>query len=744
MPSKTFAVNFETSGFAKASSQMASVADDASDAGDELDDTADSAEDAGDEMDETGSSAAAMGKKIGTAGKVGAAGIAAVTSAVTGAVAGIGKLVSETAQYAKQVDRAAQQSGISAEEIQEIAFAAQQVSGADFDAVRDGLKELALRSQEAAMGTGEAKEAFDRLGISQEFLKSNNPAAIFSRVREELNGAAPKMRIMASEMIFGGEAGEKLVEVLGLSSEEMARLGKQARQTGKVLSGDQVAALERTRGAWRGLTSAVSGLGRQIGAMFAPLVTQEIVPGLRSMVGAIRTSVQALTNLSDTTKGVVAAIGAGTTAVSAALTVYGAWPAIVGAVSTAFSGLGAAATTAYAAITSPITGVIGAIAAIAGAAGLIYDNWAGLSDFFSELFDGLGAGASAIGSVLYETFALAWNEVERLFSEAINALISTVNEGLTALGAESYTIDGEVGIPSSAIAANKRRLGQAQSDLSAAMSGLSSTVAGGMSGGWQAVKESTSDAVSFVQGQLQDLGGAFSLPSMAGGGQPSAGPSGGRGQGSGSGGESQGPGLPSLQPIFSLVNNTSAAESSINRIKKAGKAATSSLAQGFNRAAGSIGQSVSNLIQGKNAALDFGQTMVSVLGDVISKLVKMAAKMAVIASIKAAAGLSGSFSSIGGVLSEVIGLADGGVVTGPTLAMVGEGQESEAVLPLSKLEGMLSQPSPVPQMAASAPTGAGAQGLSVEVQVSGETRREGRDIVTTYDVSKRAQARRGR
>ncbi|GHJ01620.1 hypothetical protein TPA0906_34850 [Streptomyces olivaceus] len=34
-------------------------------------------------------------------------------------------------------------------------------------------------------------------------------------------------------------------------------------------------------------------------------------------------------------------------------------------------------------------------------------------------------------------------------------------------------------------------------------------------------------------------------------------------------------------------------------------------------------------------------------------------------------------------------LAEGGLITGPTLAMVGEGREDEAVLPLSKLDGML-------------------------------------------------------
>ncbi|MEU3620597.1 phage tail tape measure protein [Streptomyces sp. NPDC006872] len=37
-------------------------------------------------------------------------------------------------------------------------------------------------------------------------------------------------------------------------------------------------------------------------------------------------------------------------------------------------------------------------------------------------------------------------------------------------------------------------------------------------------------------------------------------------------------------------------------------------------------------------------------------------------------------------------LADGGITTGPTLAMIGEGSEREAVLPLSRLEQLLSQP----------------------------------------------------
>ncbi len=42
-------------------------------------------------------------------------------------------------------------------------------------------------------------------------------------------------------------------------------------------------------------------------------------------------------------------------------------------------------------------------------------------------------------------------------------------------------------------------------------------------------------------------------------------------------------------------------------------------------------------------------------------------------------------------------LAAGGIATAPTLAMVGEGQESEAILPLSKLERLLANPLSVQQ-----------------------------------------------
>ena len=50
-----------------------------------------------------------------------------------------------------------------------------------------------------------------------------------------------------------------------------------------------------------------------------------------------------------------------------------------------------------------------------------------------------------------------------------------------------------------------------------------------------------------------------------------------------------------------------------------------------------------------------------------------------------------ALSTIGGLAAPVPGLASGGIVTQPTLAMIGEGRQSEAVIPLDQLGGMLGR-----------------------------------------------------
>lgn len=102
----------------------------------------------------------------------------------------------------------------------------------------------------------------------------------------------------------------------------------------------------------------------------------------------------------------------------------------------------------------------------------------------------------------------------------------------------------------------------------------------------------------------------------------------------------------------------------------------------------SVWTSIKEFFQG---VIDFIVTNVSKAVSAIEKILR---------PLREAAELSGKvFKSVGSKVSDgfssviergkgLLGLADGGLVTRPTLAMIGEGGEPEAVIPLSKLRGM--------------------------------------------------------
>lgn len=129
-------------------------------------------------------------------------------------------------------------------------------------------------------------------------------------------------------------------------------------------------------------------------------------------------------------------------------------------------------------------------------------------------------------------------------------------------------------------------------------------------------------------------------------------------------------------------------------------------------------------------ATSFMQTLGQAIQSIIAQLlaaVTVAAILAVVLSL-ATGGIAGtSLQSIGTAMKLVTlpamgipGLAEGGIVTGPTLALIGEGRESEAVIPLSKL----------PQIA-------GANGGAVEVY----GRISGQDILLSSEKAGRVRTR---
>ena len=134
---------------------------------------------------------------------------------------------------------------------------------------------------------------------------------------------------------------------------------------------------------------------------------------------------------------------------------------------------------------------------------------------------------------------------------------------------------------------------------------------------------------------------------------------------------------------------------------------TMSMSQGVQSVLSALGQSVQQLLVNRLAQAasqslgTFGQWVVGVLSQVgavivgviqqaYATLVAFFAWSGPLAPALAAGVIAAALAGIGSIASQVLGtiripgLAEGGIVTGPTLAMVGEGHRREAVIPLER------------------------------------------------------------
>jgi phage-related protein len=100
--------------------------------------------------------------------------------------------------------------------------------------------------------------------------------------------------------------------------------------------------------------------------------------------------------------------------------------------------------------------------------------------------------------------------------------------------------------------------------------------------------------------------------------------------------------------------------------------------QGFQRFIDGLVNVIGLLIRGLNIAI----SAMNRFRDILIRIVESKAFQALLSGIGAIGG------AVGRGIGKIAGLANGGIVTRPTLAMVGEGGEPEAVIPLSKMGQM--------------------------------------------------------
>ena len=225
-----------------------------------------------------GESLSAMGDKIksGAAAmaKVSAAAFTAITGAATATTAAVLKGVDAYTSYGDSVDKMSQKLNMSATAYQEWS-AIMEHSGTSIDSMQASMKTLAN-----AVETG--NDAFERLGISQEEIASMNNEQLFSRTITALQnvGNETERTYLAGQLL--GRGATELGALLNTSAEDTEKMRQRVHELGGVMSDEAVKASAKYKDSIQDMKTAFVGMGRGLITDFVPALT-EVSDGLAAI-----------------------------------------------------------------------------------------------------------------------------------------------------------------------------------------------------------------------------------------------------------------------------------------------------------------------------------------------------------------------------------------------------------------------------------------------------------------------------
>lgn len=336
-------------------------------------------------------------------------------------IAGLTRAVGAFMQLGSAVNDASEKIGINAEKLQELEYAGK-LAGVMPETLQGGLAKLNKGLGEAAAGKNdELAGLLKRLGIS--LRDTNGQVRSAADVMPQLADAIarnqnPAVRARMAVAAFG-KSGQDLIPMLNKGSAGLAEMADEARRLGIILSSEQVAASDELGDTFDKLKMSVQGLGMNIGAKLAPLLTpllarltdwivanreiigqrvdevvtrlaaaldrinwQEITDAIGSVINGINAAADAVGGWSNLLLGLVVIANAG---VIAAILDIGA--ALFRLIPIFYA---AAKAVAMFAIANPaLAGVAVAAGLVAYAAFKIYQNWGGIAGWFANLWESI-------------------------------------------------------------------------------------------------------------------------------------------------------------------------------------------------------------------------------------------------------------------------------------------------------------------------------------------------------------------
>jgi len=169
----------------------------------------------------------------------------AATVMATGLLAGLGAAAYQAAQYGDQIAKAATKTGMTADAVSRLGYAAEQ-SGVGFGELEMGLARMQRSAAEAASGSEMQAEAFAELGVavrnSNGELKSGEE--LFNDVAEGLRRTKNDTERAALAMDIFGRSGVNMLPLLMQGKRGIDALGQEAARTGRVIDDETARAAE--------------------------------------------------------------------------------------------------------------------------------------------------------------------------------------------------------------------------------------------------------------------------------------------------------------------------------------------------------------------------------------------------------------------------------------------------------------------------------------------------------------------
>ncbi len=229
-----------------------------------------------------------LGKGIKTAAKWGTAIVGGASAAVGGLLA----VTNKTAEYADEIDKLSERTGVNREELQRWKYAAEQ-SGADIGKLEVGVKTLSNVMDDAINGNEKAVEAFGKLGISVDDLKNKTQEDIFSAVMAGMADMEQGAQRNALGNDLLGRSYTELLPLLNAGSQGMQDLKNRADELGLVMSEEAVKANVVFGDTMQDVQNSLGSLVREFTTSMLPILQQFLdfilanMPTIQEMFGGV-------------------------------------------------------------------------------------------------------------------------------------------------------------------------------------------------------------------------------------------------------------------------------------------------------------------------------------------------------------------------------------------------------------------------------------------------------------------------